>query len=482
MTETTASWTEEGYADVVNASRAGTNLEVEFANGDVVLLPASDFGLRGAFNVTVDGDDRMSINVFTETGQSRKLSWTLIRSVADPAFAREMRRRETDEARRIGLRLRALREDKNLSQRDVARIVGMSAPQLSKIESGSLDIRVSTVQSLLRALGGTLADISGDAPEISRKAVVKNAEAVGVPRQLMSTLLAAAPRKSLAQVVERAFGWKTDRLISGDIERHVAPAGVAFKATSGKDPNESPLVLLGQTIAEIARKASRADAYAGLPTDGREVHLEACDQDGRVSLSSLTQWAWSRGVPVVPLAGRGGFSAAVWNAGDEPVVVLKETRALAVYWLFDLAHECAHLALGHVDKAGLVDVDSPTPRESADAMEQAANEFALEMLVPNHRELLMDVRREARGSHLRFKGAVATVAAAANVNAGLLGMIAAYALTDVGQEKDRWGSATNLARADGPGRVSVQEVARKGLDLSKLNEVDGLIIRQLVLE
>jgi len=66
-------------------------------------------------------------------------------------------------------------------------------------------------------------------------------------------------------------------------------------------------------------------------------------------------------------------------------------------------------------------------------------------------QLLQEVRREARGSHLCFKGAVASVADAARVSPGLLGMIAAYALTEVGQDKDRWGSATNLARPDGSG-------------------------------
>lgn len=119
--------------------------------------------------------------------------------------------------------------------------------------------------------------------------------------------------------------------------------------------------------------------------------------------------------------------------------------------------------------------------DSPDSTEQAANDFALEILLPDHMELLRDVRQEARGSHLRFKGAVATVADAAHVSPGLLGMIAAYALTDVGQDKDRWGSATNLARVDGSGREHVQEIARQFLSPSHLDPVDRVLIRQLVL-
>ena len=241
------------------------------------------------------------------------------------------------------------------------------------------------------------------------------------------------------------------------------------------------MVLLGHSIAEIARRASTANAFSGLPSDGRQVHEEARTPDGEVTLASLARWAWSRGVPVVPLLGRGGFQAAVWTDIDVPVIVLKESRELSVYWLFDLAHECGHLALGHVKDIGLVDVDSPSLRETADAMEQAANEFALNVLVPNHSDLLTEVRRESRGSHLMFKGAVDSVAHRAKVNAGMLGMIAAYALTDIGEEKDRWGSATNLARDAGTGRVVVQDIARTRLAVHKLDPLDELLVEKLVL-
>jgi len=485
MTEIAAPWSEDGYADITAATRSGSDIEVEFANGDVVLLPASRFGLAGDFEAEPDVEEGLSVRIVRPSGPPAVLAWTQIRSAADPAFAHELRHREMEEARRIGLRLRALREDKNLSQRDVANLAGMSAPQLSKIESGSFDLRVSTVQSLLRAMGASLSDIVGpDAPEVSQKAVVKSAEAAGVPREVMSRLLADTPRNMMARLIERAFGWRVDQLVSGQLPTPSISPGVAFKAMrTGNVPSNSPLVLLGHTIAGIVRNAA-ADSpkFRGLPSNGRTVNAEARDNVGEVTLASLATWAWNRGIAVVPMAGRGDFSAAVWDASARPVIVLKESRELAVYWLFDLAHELAHLALGHVDQTGLIDVDSPAPSVgSPDSMEQAANDFALEILLPDHQELLQEVRREARGSHLRFKGAVASVADAAQVSPGLLGMVAAYALTEVGQDKDRWGSATNLARSDGGGREQVQKVARQFLSPGHLDPVDGVLIRQLVL-
>ncbi len=267
-TEIRAPWSEEGYADIAAAARTGSDIEVEFANGDVVLLPASRFGLAGDFEVEPDLEEGLSVRIVRPSAPPAVLSWMQIRSAADPAFAHELRRREMDEARRIGVRLRALREDKNLNQRDVAHLAGMSAPQLSKIENGSLDLRVSTVQSLLRAMGASLSDIAGpDAPEVSQKVVIKRAEAAGVPRELMGGLLPAAPRNVMTRLIERAFGWRVDQLVSGQLPTPSILAGVAFKATrAGKDPSRSPVVLLGRTIADIVRTAV-ADSPA-LPGTG----------------------------------------------------------------------------------------------------------------------------------------------------------------------------------------------------------------------
>jgi hypothetical protein len=153
----------------------------------------------------------------------------------------------------------------------------------------------------------------------------------------------------------------------------------------------------------------------------------------------------------------------------------------AVYWLFDLAHELAHIALGHIAQSGVVDVESMQFRSSEpDADEREANAFALRLLLPDHVNLIRAVREEARGSHLRFKGAVATVAKQANVTAGLLGMVAAFELREVVQDKDRWGSASNLARVDGAGRPVVQRAVSGYLNVDGLSAVDAALVNSLV--
>jgi transcriptional regulator with XRE-family HTH domain/Zn-dependent peptidase ImmA (M78 family) len=475
-------WEQPGYSDVVAAARQGDDVGVEFANGDVVRMPAATFGVTDPdFDVEPGPDDGLNVRVTMSDARIIDLSWTQIRSAADPFFAQELRRRDADQSKKVGLRLKALREDRNLNQRYLAEAVSMSAPQLSKIESGTSDLRVSTVQSLLRAMGAQMSDLAGpDALEVSRKTLRKRAEQTGVSVDLMDRLVSLPPRGFFVRTLSRAFGWRPESIVEGILQTPQLNVAVRLKAHH-PDPLESPLIHLAFEVAQAVQSGARAPDYEEPPVDPEQIRTEAKDDAGRVTLESLLDWMWGRGIPVVPLLGKSGFSAAVWSIDSVPIVVLKEARDLAVYWLFDLAHELGHIVLRHISNSSLVDVDAPRPHSSTDADEVAASTFALDLLLPGHKQMLADVRAQSRGSHLRFKFAVEDVAARAGVSAGLLGMVAAYELVNIGKDKDRWGSASNLAKVDGRGRPVAEAVAERYLPLDEMSEVDATLIRAALL-
>ena len=117
-------------------------------------------GLADATDVRADPED--STKVAAVLGREPvDIDWMQVRAASDPAFAKELRRRDSDEARRVGRRLKALREDRRLRQDVVAEQVGMTPPQLSKIERGQSDLRISTVRALLRVMNASFADIAG---------------------------------------------------------------------------------------------------------------------------------------------------------------------------------------------------------------------------------------------------------------------------------------------------------------------------------
>ncbi len=483
--EVQSPWLAPGYGDITGATKIGNDLEVTFGNGDLVRIDPSVLGVTGTFEIGADRDvDGAGVRIVTSSGV-RDISWLQLRVATDPAFARQMREEDANEARRIAHRLKALREDRGLSQRDVAALAGMTSPQLSKIESGSFDLRVSTVQALLRAMGATLGEISRPGtPEISQKVMRKRAEDVGVARDLVDRLIHVGSRVQVPALIGRAFDWTMDALASGTMPRPALAGPVQFKTTTHTgDPAASPLLTLGTTVAQIIRRHTDIVAAPRSIGSPSVVRSEMVDASGEVTLVSMVEWMWDHGIPVIPLHGKGGFCAAVLAVGSGPIVIIKETRDHVAYWMFNLAHELGHIALGHAHDNGLVDVDALTPAGDAtqDAQENAANEYALALLLDSATDLLGRVETESRGSHLRFKGAVVTVARQANVNAGLLGVVAAKALTHVGEPKDRWGSANNLSLADGAPRPVVREALQRRLTSSIEPELDRLLVQATVL-
>jgi len=477
-------WEQLGYSDIVAASRRDDEIRVEFANGDVVDVAAGLLGIAAPeFEVHVHPDDSMAVYVTPRGDEPLEIGWVQIRTASDPAFAQEMRRRDSEESRRLGLRLKALREDRGIRQRDLAQLVQMPPSQLAKIESGALDMRVSTVRTLLRAMDAAFTDISGeDAPEASVKTIVKRLGQAGVDAKLAGRLAGAVERTKVALFLARAFDVSADALTAPQLAFPPPAVSMRFKGVSPKKPKDSPLVRLALVVSHLVRRTA-ATEYRLIPADPHAVRREVLDKDGKVTLGGLLEWAWERGVPVIPLSGSGGFAAAAWMVAAAPVVVLKDARDIVSFWLFDLAHEIGHIARGHVNQDGIVDVDSPALTDD-DQQEREANDFALELLVPNYRDLLAQVRARSQPERpkpeLRFKGAVASVAREAGVSSGLLGLIAAYELTDVAEPKDRWGSAINLDKPLGSARATAQEVARSHLPLDSLDELDRTLLEAVV--
>jgi transcriptional regulator with XRE-family HTH domain len=482
VTERGARWEQPGYGDITAARIVDGDLEVVFANGDLARLPLSSLGIEASPNVNapVDVEDGLTIR-FGDGDQVVEISWMTIRSAADPAYARHLRDLNINEARRFGRRLRALREDRGITQAQLADAMGLPVTQLARIEKGNQDVRPSTVRTLLSELGASFADVAGpDALEVSVRTIITRAEKAGVPRELSSVLAKAVPRRAAPSFLARAFSWSREALLSGVPKTPQLPVAVQFKAPTGQQPADSPLVHLALSTARLARSAFDVPPYRPIPGDPAVIRREAIDAEGRITLASLLDWTWSKGVAVLPLAGKGGFTAAVLEVDEAPTIVIKETRDFAVFWLFDLAHELGHVGRGHVQKA-LIDVESPTNPTMSDADERSATAFALELLLPDPLKLLEEVRVDARGDGVRFKFAVERAAARAQVSPGLLGIIAAFALQEVGRPKDRWGSATNLAKPEGSGREVVRIAARRRAVLERLPALDASLIRTAVL-
>jgi transcriptional regulator with XRE-family HTH domain len=63
--------------------------------------------------------------------------------------------RQEDALRKLGLRLRQLREERGLSIAELAILTALAPSDINTMEAGELDIPVTTIVALARALGTT---------------------------------------------------------------------------------------------------------------------------------------------------------------------------------------------------------------------------------------------------------------------------------------------------------------------------------------
>jgi transcriptional regulator with XRE-family HTH domain len=474
-----APWEQQGYADVVAARRADEHLEVSFADGAVVSLKPGPLGLTWEFEAR-PAEGGAAVLITTPDGE-RELDWTVVRAAADPEFARELRERDAEEARRVGRRLRALRENRGISQKDAAAKAEMSSPQLAKLERGETDMRISTLRGVLRALNASFADIAGpDAPEVSMRELGKEAERFGVPREIVERLGAALGPQPLAEVLGRVFGWEAANVARGVLSPVPAPHAV-LKRRSTTGERSAGLISLGESLARRAALAYRGRPGV-VPADPSAIRAAIGAGSASVTLEPLLRWSWENGILVVPMAAKGGFSAAAWMVGDQPVVVIKEAPDYWAYWVFALAHELGHLALGHVARDGVVDVGS-AHESSDDGQEQDANAFALDLLIPDHARMLAQIRAAAAGprANVRFKFEAINAAKARAYDPALALVVAAFGLPDVARPGDRWGSANNEAKGEPGARKLVAQQFARHVELDQLDRLDAALLRELAL-
>lgn len=139
------------------------NVEVRLGSGHRYFLHA---GLLG-----VDPGDVLGATVDElEDGVTLRLSGNRSTSFAsdtvlyhcDPEYRRQLQPAPASEeplARRVGRKVRSIRESRDMSLRELARRTGMAPANASKLETGKHEPKLETLARIASALGTTLADI-----------------------------------------------------------------------------------------------------------------------------------------------------------------------------------------------------------------------------------------------------------------------------------------------------------------------------------
>lgn len=88
-----------------------------------------------------------------------EIPWSTIRALTDKDYSAHLAAAAAEQAKKVGLRLRALRELRHLTSKEVAERAGITLQSLSRIEHGHHDVVFTTLQRILAAMGCSLQDL-----------------------------------------------------------------------------------------------------------------------------------------------------------------------------------------------------------------------------------------------------------------------------------------------------------------------------------
>ncbi len=247
----------------------------------------------------------------------------------------------------------------------------------------------------------TQQDIHYTTPNCQIETIFGSLESAGFPYDLQKMLLPewvtpevlsdAAAASEIATILAKRLGLRASPLFTASPRvESLRRRDIKYKRSiPNRSKNLTAATSVAVSVAESVAAACRVD-FKPLVKRADAFRKEVLSSfPGKwLGLRNLLMACWSHGLPVVYLAelgqGVAKMDGTVVYTESRPVIILSKASPLWAWQLFILAHEVAHIALGHV-VPGAVLVDEELSKSSYvlkdnDSEEQAADMFAIELL------------------------------------------------------------------------------------------------------
>ena len=154
-----------------------------------------------------------------------------------------------------------------------------------------------------------------------------------------------------------------------------------YRLQQGSDTPDTSHQLASRVVELVAYGVQ--NQFLPIPEDATQVRAEILQDHPQINLESILSYCWQHGIAVVyfndyPASTRKITGLIQWQCG-RPAIVLSSSRTHPAWLAFHLAHEVAHLALGHI-KEGIL-IDDEIDQDSNDQEEADANSFAVKLLI-----------------------------------------------------------------------------------------------------
>lgn len=295
-------------------------------------------------------------------------------------------------------------------------------------------------------------------------------EAIGNERVLVT---------KVAKIISRVFGWSLDIILNPAAPLRLSPATIntaQFKLPARASSQWLvAYTVYAHTLVIILLEATKNLPRQPIPTSSEDLRNAIKAQFGSVTFEHALQYAWSLGVPVLPLNDSGAFHGACWRVDGRNAIVLKQRVRSLARWLYDLIHELCHAGRNPLQPdLSLVECESLEARRLSPE-EEEANRFAGDVVLDGRAEQLAQMCvAVAEGKIQWLKRAVPTVATSEHVAADALANYLAFRLSLQGE--NWWGTATALQNTDiDPWHVA-RRVLQEQVEFSSLSSLDRALL------
>src|ERR1043166_2867242 len=287
-----------------------------------------------------------------------------------------------------------------------------------------------------------------------------------------------------ASTVARVFGFKMRDLVelkTPQLDFSVV-ASTRFKLPARANKNTvSGYTIYAHYLAAIIANCTETESNKTLPANFHTFFNAVTPTDGPMTFEGVLRFLWNCGIIVLPLRDAGGFHGAVWKIGGRFVIALKQTTPLESRWLYDSLHETGHIKNGDVTEDVSLIEDQEISPETSGEEEEAANQWAEEILFDGRSEELERACTSAcKGKLQNLKTALPKVAEEFNVNLGSLANHMAYRLAQ--QNENWWGAAHNLQSSVRNPFEIARQVLLEHVNLSCLCQFDRELLQRALSE
>jgi transcriptional regulator with XRE-family HTH domain len=388
-----------------------------------------------------------------------------------------------------------------LTQADLARQLGVPEQQVQRYEStefsGASLTRIRQIADALRVR--IKPQIFVDQTPPSLVGMYRKLGEVGVTRSFVERwILSPAMKESVATKgsdfdvvavasrIGRVFGWGENDLLGDQplpMDSKVL-ASVRYKKPKKSDERKvSALTVYAHYLALLALQASAHLKPGRIPQDAHALRKEIERSFGSLGFTQVLQYAWSLGIPVLPLRVAGGLHGAMWRVKGRNVIVLNQGTRSISRWMIDLLHELSHAKdEPESPSKAVVETDDPlVARKDTAKEETSATEFAINVALNGRAEDLFEACvNEAQGKVEWLKRAIPKVAHKERVDLGVLANALAHRLSEQGI--NWWPTAVALQDDSQDPWSIARNMFLESAKLESLNKIDRALLLQSLSE